>query len=140
MKKKSIYSLITDKTFLELRFSGNYHKFHTKNGINGYFKIEKENNFTVAYLMEFNNRGNSDLKSLWQVIWHIISNFKIDIIAYIGTLKIKPSFLIKVPFKLEPQNFPLTSELLPDALKLFDKDSFYDIKNWKFNLTNFDVK
>lgn len=139
-ENQALYYLKKDDKFLNLRFNSDYHKYLSENKIKGIFKIENEKDFTIAYVFEFYNNNSSDIKSLWRLINFIAKNYKVDAIVFIGILKFTPTYLIKIPFKNQPKNFPLTLDLLPCGIDQIDYDKFIQMTNWKFTLTNFDVK
>ena len=139
-EQKTPYFIKLTPEFIRYRLKNGYENFLNHKGISSFFKIDNENGKKIAYLMEFNNNGIQDLKSLSLVIWQLINNHKIDTIVWIGTLRLRPRPLIKLPQFLEPKPLPLTSEILPYGRSIVNEDSFHNFRNWKFSLINFDVK
>lgn len=139
-EKRVAYFLQVTSDFTKARFKNGYQKIMNSNGVSGYFKVDNENENKIAYLLDFNNNGTRDLKSLCYVLLNIINNNDVDAIVWIGTLRIRPTVLIKIPRSFEPRPLPLTSEILYCGKTIVNEDHFLDFKNWHFSLINFDVK
>ena len=89
--------------------------------------------------MYFGENGIKTLKSLTLAVSHIFRLEKIDIIMFVGTLRINQSILIKVPTKFQPQKLPFTYNLLD----FNDSEKYSDMNNennWDFSLLNLDVR
>ena len=89
--------------------------------------------------MYFGENGIKTPKSLTLAVSHIFRHEKIDIIMFVGTLRINQSILIKVPNKFQPKKLPFTYTLLnaDHSEKYSDMDNK---NNWDFSLLNLDVR
>jgi hypothetical protein len=76
---------------------------------------------------------------LCTAVKHILRIEKVDIILYIGTLRMKQGLLLKTPAKYVPKSLPLTYNLINvENEELFA--SMSDINLWDFGLMNFDAR
>ncbi|MBB3185975.1 GNAT family N-acetyltransferase [Microbacter margulisiae] len=141
--------IVSEYTKIKIEYSDNFEKqrFKKKN-INcfrdskeniGYYRIMEEKGLRTAYILDFRNNGSRTNKALTSLVNHIIQTDKPDIIMFIGTLNIKQYVFFKLPKKFEPQQLPLTYNLLDekhtDLIHILS-----DSTNWDFGLLNFDAR
>jgi len=136
-EKLSEYSLVITDEFHKARFSAPYYSFSEKKNIKFWYRIVEEDNVKTAYLMDFRENQVRTNKALCTAAWHILRKEKIDIILYVGTLRMKQGLLLKVPSKFIPKPLPLTYNLL-DIENKQQFDSMSDLNLWDFGLMNFD--
>ena len=129
------FKLELDDDFYNRRFYNNYAKYSGSDSI-GYYKIYEEKEVKTAYIFDFRSNGKRDRVSLLKLIRHIISNNKVDVIAFVGTLNIKPLALIKLPINKAPKRLPFTI----DIIQYEDSNSLKEFSNWDFSLMNFDAR
>jgi hypothetical protein len=138
-ENKANYRIEINDAFLEKRFKDKRYKSISKGNIKFTYVISNENGIKCAYIMYFGENGIKTLKSLTLAVSHIFQLEKIDIIMFVGTLRINQSILIKVPTKFQPRKLPFTYNLLDsnDSEKYSDMDNK---NNWDFSLLNLDVR
>lgn len=132
------YKIVTNDVFLKSRFKGDYYHFSDKN-IRCYYSIINEDGVNTAYLLYAKENGVTSLNALIKGVKAILKNEKIDLILFIGTLKIFQFIFVRVPKKFIPKRLPL----IIDILKKEDKEKYKDllnINNWDFGLINYDVR
>lgn len=138
-ENKANYRIEINDAFLEKRFKDKRYKSISKGNIKFTYVISDENGIKCAYIMYFGENGIKTLKSLTIAVSHIFRREKIDIIMFVGTLRINQSILIKVPTKFQPRELPFTYNLL-DSI---DSEKYSDMNNennWDFSLLNLDVR
>ena len=127
---------IVDDAFVGYRYSNACKKVDL--GENRFFvyRIIKENQARVAYLIDV---FPLQKKIIENAVSYIFDNEKsnIDVIMYVGKLKFGLINLFKVPRRLEPKSIHMSGEIL-DTAKVDDK--IFNIKNWNVNLSNFDTR
>ena len=103
------------------------------------YKIFTEKNIRIAYLFDFRQNEKRNLGALAKAVDYITGNEKIDMIAFVGLLNLMQPLLLKLPKNNEPQQLPLTVDIL-----VSQDDSMYAAfnkpENWNFGLMNFDVR
>lgn len=103
------------------------------------YRIYTERNMQVAYLFQFTQNGKRTLKALSKAVGHIITKEKVDLIIFVGKLKMQQPILLKLPESKHPQPLPLTVDiLLPETDKRYSE--MKEAVNWNFGLMNFDVR
>ena len=126
------FFILKNKSFYEERFSDNYIKVVLKDKSSFVYKIYNENGIITAYILDFNPISK---KGINEALFHILFKemTKIDLIVYIGNIKIKPFYFIKVPDKKVPRKLNFI------GLSFVDNDfDFFDINKWEISLANFD--
>ena len=136
-EKLSEYRLLLTDEFHKTRFSSPYYFFSEKKKIKFWYRIVNEDGLKAAYIMDFKENDHRTNKALCAAVWHILRKEKIDIVLYVGTLRLKQSLLLKVPAKYVPKPLPLTYNLLNIENKQ-QFDSMSDLNLWDFGLMNFD--
>jgi len=138
-EKKASYRMEINNDFLEKRFKDKRYQSISKGNIKFTYVLNDENGIKCAYIMYFGEDGIKTLKSLTLAVSHIFRHEKIDIIMYVGTLRINQTILIKVPTKFQPKKLPFTYTLLDSD----NSDKYTDMNNknnWDFSLLNLDVR
>ena len=103
------------------------------------YRLMDEDGVKTAYLMDFRESNQRTSHALYKAAKHIVRVEKIDLIMFVGLLRLKQYILLPLPGKYVPQQLPLTFYLLNE--KLSDKfDFFKSPENWNFSLMNFDVR
>ena len=136
-EKMSAYRLLITENFHQKRFSASFYSFSKKKNIKFWYRIVNENNIKTAYLMDFRENENRTNKALCNAVWSILRTEQVDIILYVGTLRMKQGVLLKTPSKFVPKPLPLTYIILDiDNKQQFETMS--DLNCWDFGLMNFD--
>mgnify|MGYP000848408728 FL=1 len=138
-ENKANYRIEINDAFLEKRFKDKRYKSISKGDIKFTYVISDENGIKCAYIMHFGENGIKTSKSLTLAVSYIFRHEKIDIIMFVGTLRINQSILVKVPNKFQPKKLPFTYTLLnaDHSEKYSDMDNK---NNWDFSLLNLDVR
>jgi len=139
-KKKKVFIYINRNNVVieEQRYNAVHHSVILKNKTKFFYRISNEKGTITAYLIDFyNSHKVQTSRSLFQAVSYIISHEKIDLVVYIGQLKLFQWILFKIPKKLVPKNLYLMAENI--NLQVNDIQLF-NIKHWDFGLLNFDVR
>lgn len=137
-EKATKYEIFKSDLFYNSRFKQLDYKKVRINKSNIYYRIVNEDGINVAYLMDFvDDNFNRNTSSLLSGIKNILRNEAVDIIMFVGTLKIKPSVLFRVPPKYVPKRLPFTIKFLTQEAKIKYFDML-NMDNWNFSLINFD--
>ena len=136
-KKAAFNILFSDETY-RLRFNESYKIIN--DGLWQFtYRVYEEKNIRTAYLFDFRQNGQRSFRGLSKAVNHIIANERIDMIAFVGTMKIKQPLLMQLPKSKEPQALPLTIDIL-----VAETDPMFTActkaENWNFGLMNFDVR
>lgn len=132
------YRMNIDKKFYGFRFAEEkYVKYIDERYMYCYTNYKEEGGYTIAYLMDFREKGKRSVKSMLKAIKDIVKLKDIDAIAFIGFLHLRQSLLLKLPAKFVPKRFTL-------YYSIYDKKMEYEgigsKKNWDFSLLNYDVR
>jgi len=138
---KKVYHFIIEKE------ASSYNTTRYKRLDRDYKIINYKGNQFVYKLMEYEGIKSAFLvdvldkspKNFNKAIKYIFKNEykKFDVLLYVGFLPFISHGLIRIPRKLEPKNFHFTGKMLrKDEI---DKDTFFQIKNWDVNLSNYDL-
>lgn len=138
LEHSSFYEIEINQHFLEERFRREYETIHYNN-ILCYYKIVEEVGVKTAYLIYARENGKTSYKALLKGFKMIMKQNKVDLILFVGTLRIFQCIFIRVPMKLEPKKLPLICDILIKGDKEI-QNSIYNIKNWDFGLINYDVR
>jgi len=137
-EKSSSYEIDVNEQFMNARFYGEYISI-IDNDVSCYYKITDEDGVKTAYLIYARENGTTSYKALIKGVQMIMKKNKVDLILYIGTLRIFQLLFFRVPKKLEPKTLPLICDILTKENKEIYKD-IYDLTNWDFGLLNYDVR
>ncbi|MDF1547125.1 MAG: hypothetical protein P1P88_04850 [Bacteroidales bacterium] len=139
IEKQSRFELKLDEDFYLKRFGGENYKVICLKNIRAYYRTVLEKGVRTIYLFDFRENRERSYRAIVRSVWYILIHEKPDIIIFIGNLRIKQYLLIRVPWRFEPQNLPLTFNLTSPK---FDKylEPMSDPNNWNFGLMNFDVR
>ena len=141
-KKKRVckFELNSTPDFLKVRFSNkeNYKQIQ-KGRYTCYYRVCREKNVNVAYIMDFRQDNERTFKALAYAVRNIVRQEKeIAMILYVGTMNMFQSLMIKLPHRFDPKPLPLTVNVL-NKDKQIQKDSA-DLSSWDFGLINFDAR
>lgn len=138
-EKQADIFLLPKEPLMEMhRYNDAHHKIK-KNDFSAFYRIENEDGITTAYLIDFyNSRQIRDARSLNKAVKYIAANNKVDLILFIGPLRMKQTVLFKVPAAKEPRPLNFCIEVL-------DKQNVEEgvaakASSWNFGLYNFDVR
>lgn len=138
-EKKAMFELKLSDQFYFNRFGGDKYFSIRSDNLSFFYRIESENGIIGAYLFDFRDRGKRTYKSLIKAVDYIMNHHKIDIILFIGHLRLRQFLLFRLPWKYEPQHLPLTFNLTSKAYSYYHEImSIPD--NWNFGLMNFDAR
>ena len=102
------------------------------------YRIVNEDAIKAAYLLDFVDENfNRNTSSLLIGIKDILKKENVDILIFVGALRIKPSVLLKVPQRFVPKRLPFTIKYLTKEAKMKYADML-NMDNWNFSLINFD--
>ena len=133
----SIY-LLPKEPLMEQHRYGNEHKKIKHSSFNAFYTVVQEEGVNTAYLINFYNHDNKrDSESLLQAVKFIVQNENIDLILFVGDLKMNQTVLFKVPKNKEPRAVNFCMEFLN---KEDINEKAYDKSSWNFGLYNFDVR
>ncbi|MEI7981156.1 MAG: hypothetical protein WCI71_05855 [Bacteroidota bacterium] len=136
---RSLIRINRDRSIIEKQRYNFQHQIKLLNDqTNISYRIENEDGVIVAYLIDYYNiHKNRTSKALFQAISYIITKEKIDLLLYVGQIKMMQCLLFKVPKRFEPKKLWLMAENL--NMDISD-NLLFDFKNWDFGLFNFDVR
>jgi hypothetical protein len=132
------YEIEKSENFASYRYDESYEKIE-KGDIQFIFKIYIEDGKVVAYLYDFNEKGNVTFKSLVKAVSYIKRFKDIDVVVFVGKLNFTQFLMLKVPKKMEPKRLPLVFDIISPG----DYTVFSDIgnfRNWNYSLLNYDVR
>lgn len=131
--KYSIYK-VNDEDYYNYRFKGRYNELSESNK-KAYYSIVDEVGVRTAYIVDLLPFSAGWLRKVFKLI-NAREKHNIDVIIYIGNNLNSQINLFKVPRKLEPRILKLIAISLSGKVD----DRLYELKNWQFNLSNFDVR
>lgn len=104
------------------------------------YRIISEHGIVTCYLIDFYNikSKRKDTGSLRRAVVEIIKNEEIDLIIYVGQLRMSQGLLFKVPFSKEPKHLYFMSDVVMP--EIVNAAVIGDIANWDFGLYNYDVR
>ena len=105
-------------------------------GTTCFYRIMEHEGVRTAFIADICEKSP---KSFNKAVRYLIKNEgkNFDLILYVGHLPFANIGMIKIPRKYEPKRFNFTATFFDK--KLVDKKTFYDIKNWDVNLSNYDL-
>jgi hypothetical protein len=131
--KYSIFK-VTDEDYNNYRFKGQYNELSESNK-KAYYSIVDELGVRTAYIVDLLPFSAGWLRKVFKLIY-ARERYNIDVIIYIGNNLNSQINLFKVPRKLEPRILKLIGISLSGKVD----DRIFELKNWQFNLSNFDVR
>lgn len=138
-KKECKFELNISPEFLKTRFSNSEVYNHIQNNkYNCYYRLYRESNVDVAYLMDFREGDKRTFRSLIYALWNIMKKEDVAMILYVGTMNMSQIAMLKLPHRFDPKPLPLTINVLNK-----DKQISEDVENlasWDFGLINFDAR
>lgn len=137
-ERSSFFTIEYPAEIFRLRFNDSYSTV-SKGKYSFTYKVFIEKGIRIAYIFEFSESGNRSFRALLQACRHIINSEKPGAVAFVGKLKLRQFFLVKLPAKYEPQPLSLSVNLLvPPGHDLYKP--LQEAENWNFSLLNFDVR
>lgn len=133
------YKLETNADYLKKRFSDPRYKTIRKGNIIFTYVIAHEDNIKTAYIMDFSENFYKSYRSLLSAVNHIIMHERVDVVLFVGNLRLSQGVLLKVPRKYEPKRLPFTYNILDVS----NEKAYEDMNNqgsWDFSLINLDVR
>ena len=135
----SMIHIVKDDDFISKRLSsGKYVNIQKEDRFFSY-TVDSYKSVRCAYIMCAYKNYRNNYKCLVDGIKYILSNEKIDIIMFNGTLNLKQFLLFKVPKCLEPKILPLTIGFMDKRYKE-EYSGLLEGKNWDYSLINLDVR
>ena len=138
-EKNVRFALQHNDEFHEKRFFQKYYVRIKEGNFTCIYRIIDENHIKTAYLMDFRSGDRRSLRALVKASNKILRDESIDVILFIGHLRIKQFLFFKVPRQNEPQTLPLVYKILDESYNHLN-DINNEAKNWNFSLMNFDVR
>lgn len=138
-EQRTKYEVDLDHNYWDFRFKGEVYKKYRDKKFHAYWLPYKEDGAKAVYLMDFREGNVRTYRSLIKAINKIAKTEQVDMILFVGFLRMKQMALIKCPKRFIPKRLPLTYCILNKA----DRDKYSDMQlslNWNFSLMNFDVR
>ena len=130
--------LLPKEPLMEQHRYGDAHIKIRQKSFNAFYTVVNEEAINTAYLIDFyNNQNKRDSNSLLKAVNYIVQNEEVDLVLFVGELKMKQTVLFRIPKKKEPRTVNFCVEVLNKEnieAKAFDEAS------WNFGLYNFDVR
>lgn len=136
--EKGKISLDKNNDFYKYRYNSNDYSHIVENNFECYYRIVDEDGTKTAYLLEANEHNKVTYKALFLAVKNISKHKDVDLVLYVGQLRLFQYLFIKIPKKSEPKRLPLTCDFMDN-----DIDNYSDllnIGNWNFGLSNYDVR
>ncbi len=127
-------SKISGTAYSDYRFGDKYFRVTRGNDI-AYYSIYDESGINTAYIIDIQPFTKNWMGRVVKEI-HSREKKRVDIIMYIGNNLRVPINLIKVPRKFEPRTLHLIGKCLSGRVD----QRIFSLSNWKFNLSDFDVR
>jgi hypothetical protein len=134
-QSKAFVTKISDASFNDYRFGNNYQIITDGENI-AWYCIKDEEGTESAYIVDIMPETKKWLRQVAKKIY-LKEKKKVDVIMYVGNLPCTPLNLPKVPNKMEPRKLKVVGKILNP--QLID-ERIYDLKNWHFNLADFDTR
>lgn len=138
-ERGSKFELKLTKQFYKERFDGDKYISIYSGNYSFYYRVVVEDGIIAAYLFDFREKEGRTYKSLTKAVGFIMNHHKIDIIIFIGHLRLKQFLMFRVPWKYEPQHLPLTFNSTSEADSTYF-EQMSEASNWNFGLMNFDAR
>lgn len=137
--KQSACRIKADLFFLHKRLQNE--KYYKKEDSSFFYSytVSDEDGIKCAYIMCAYEKGVTSYRALTKCVSRIFFHEKVDMIMFIGTLRMKQLLLLKVPSKYEPKLLPLTYAYTDEE----NKEKYPLLQsgdNWDFTLINLDVR
>jgi hypothetical protein len=129
----SIYKLISSE-YIKYRFTEKYMEILESDNY-AYYNIVDEFGVKTVYIIDLFPVSKGWLGKVVKIIYKREKG-NMDIIIYIGNKLRAPINLFKVPRKFEPRILNLIGKALSDKVD----DRIYNLDNWLFNISDFDVR
>ena len=138
-EKKYIYEPFLNEEFYKNRFEESYYcKIRTDNII-AHYRVVKEDDIITAYLLSAKEKNNISFKALTVSVREVLKKEKVDVVMYVGPLKLFQTLFFKVPHRFEPKKLTMTCDFINADGKEFFSDML-TYSNWNFGLINYDVR
>jgi len=137
--KKKLFSpsisKIISNNFLDYRYSDSYKRFNVGDQT-AWYRIYNENGVVTCYVIDIEPLDRKWMaKSIASI--HKLERENVDVIMYISNNKSGIFNILKTPRKFEPRNLPLIGKII--SKDVIDNRVF-NLSNWRFNLSDFDVR
>ena len=138
-KKDCKFELNITPGFLKTRFSNSevYNQIQN-NRYNCYYRLYRENNVDVAYLMDFREGDKRTFRALIYALRNIMKKEDVAMILYVGTMNMPQIIMLKLPHCLDPKPLPLTVNVLNKDKQILEDTT--ELASWDFGLINFDAR
>jgi len=128
---------VADAQFERHRYDGSYNRITLAEGAVCYYKIcEEEGGIRTLYIIDVIPPTPAFLTRAVKQVFEAALG-AVDVIIYVGKLPSKPAGLWKVPDSRKPRRIRMTGKTLIPGLV---DSSVFDIKNWRVNISDFDVR
>lgn len=131
------YTIRDDKNFLTGRFGGNDYVWVSRPQSVNCFRIVDEEGVRTAYLIYSRQGRSMTFKSLCDGVSAILKEGNVDLILYIGPIRLFQTLFVHIPRKWEPKQLPLVCDLL-DNNEVYKNMLAWE--HWDFGLLNYDVR
>ena len=137
-QQPSAVYLLPKEPLMEHHRYGDEHKKIRQRTFAAFYTIVNEEEINTAYLIDFyNNENKRDSKSLLNAVNYIVQNEKIDLVLFVGELKMNQTVLFRVP----KNKIPRTVNFCVEVLNKVDVEAkASEEASWNFGLYNFDVR
>jgi hypothetical protein len=128
---------VADAQFEQHRYDGSYNRITLAEGAVCSYKIhEEEGGIRTLYIIDVVPLTPAFLARAVKQVFEAASGAA-DVIIYVGKLPSRPAGLWKVPDSRKPRRIRMTGKILIPGLV---DSSVFDIKNWRVNISDFDVR
>ena len=121
--------------FLDYRYSGIYNRLNIVDKT-AWYRIYNENGIITCYIIDIEPMDRKWMSKTIASIYKL-ERKNVDVIMYISNNKTGAFNIFKTPVKLEPRNLPLIGKII--NTKNID-NRIFQLSNWRFNLSDFDVR
>jgi hypothetical protein len=126
---------IISNNFLDYRYSDIYKKLNTGDKT-AWYRIYNENGVITCYIIDIEPMDRKWMAKTIASIYKL-ERKNVDVIMYISNNKTGTFNILKTPIKFEPRYLPLIGKVInPEHID----DRVFQLSNWRFNLSDFDVR
>jgi hypothetical protein len=126
---------INDQQYISYRFSSDYNTI-IDGGKKAWYRIYDEDGIKTAYIVD---ADPMEKRWLSKVVRKIAARERqcIDLVMYVSNTHLGIPNLIKTPARFQPRTLTLIGKVLNSQ---FVDDRIFSMLNWRFNLSDFDVR
>jgi hypothetical protein len=132
--KPPIEKTISD-SFLKYRYTVNY-KIISEDKSKSWYRIYDEEGIVTAYIIDIEPLQARWLAKTVRAIYDREKN-TVAVIMYISNTKLGAFNILKAPSKFEPRPLPLIGRIINSSNI---DNRIFELSNWRFNLSDFDVR